>query len=70
MASLIKTGRLEPQKGTSANIKVIDFILYPLSTPHTEVQLVPENSPLELIIQICPQSDRTKQVISADQRMT
>lgn len=57
MESVIKTGRLEPQKGPLVNIKVINFIFYPLSAPQTQIQLVPGGSTLKLIIQICPHSD-------------
>lgn len=52
MESVIKTGRLEPQKGPVVNIKVINFTIYPLSTPQTQIQLVPGGSALKLTIQI------------------
>lgn len=56
MASVIKTGRLEPQKGPWVNIKVIYFIFYALSAPQTQIQLVPHGSTLKLITQNCPHS--------------
>lgn len=68
LVSLIQTGRLQPQKGRQANIKVT--IPYPLPTPQIQMHLILKGCNLKLIIQICPQFDRTKQVTSADLRMT